>query len=205
MSKHLSRFSSVQEAINYTGELVAPHISCIAEIYAVGHSPSLEYGTPVKVRVDKGNVLISEKRVPPPHDNEIFYTTTDASIVTPHATSDLNSYLSNTYDNGIGLMEFSSDIKYIDENSFRENTKLKSIILPNNITYIGSRAFEYCTNLESVTLPQGVESISDDAFSNTGLTSIVIPNSVTFIGNGAFSNTRLTSIVIPDSITRLRQ
>ncbi len=67
----------------------------------------------------------------------------------------------------------------IDYGVFRNNTKLKIVVIPDSVTYIGDWAFENCSNLSSVTLSKNLEKIGCGAFRNCDkLTSIEIPKSL---------------------------
>lgn len=72
-------------------------------------------------------------------------------------------------------------IKYtvtnIDDQAFRDNTTIVSVVIPNTVTEIESNAFRNCKNLEYV----------------------VIPSSVTTIGEGPFcESNKLTAIYVED-------
>ncbi len=123
-------------------------------------------------------------------------------------------------------------VKKIDEDAFKNNSKIRSITIPSSVTTIGSSAFSGCSNLITVTISENSQltSIGSSAFNGcSSLTSIYIPDSVTTIGSGAFyscSNlttatisensqltsigneafsccSSLTSIYIPDSVTTI--
>ena len=98
-------------------------------------------------------------------------------------------------------------VKKIDEDAFKNNSKIRSITIPSSVTTIGSSAFSGCSNLITVTISENSQltSIGNEAFYNcSSLTSIYIPDSVTTIGSGAFWNcSSLTSIYIPDSVTSI--
>ena len=55
-------------------------------------------------------------------------------------------------------------VKIIEDHAFRDQTRLKSITLPDSVTNIGNSAFEGCSGLTSVTIPDSVTNIGDDAF-----------------------------------------
>ena len=113
--------------------------------------------------------------------------------------------VSNTYDNGKGVITFNSDVTEIGEGAFWGCSSLESITIPNSVTEIGKEAFYYCSSLTSITIPNSVTEIGDHAFSYcSSLESITIPESVTSIGEGAFADcSSLASITIPDGVTSI--
>ena len=92
-----------------------------------------------------------------------------------------------------------------DSPTFKKNTNITSVILPNTITTIANCTFKNSAKITNVTIPDSVISIGDSAFQGcTSLTSVEIPNSVTNIGDSAFYGcTGLTSIIIPNSVTSI--
>lgn len=143
--------------------------------------------------------------------NEIWYTSKDGAIVEPCKGSEQNiptffgaNIVSNTYQNGKGVIVFDGDVTRIVR-AFERCNNLTSITIPNSVTLIGRWAFSWCESLTSVTIPDGVTKIDVRAFTNcTSLISITIPNSVTTIGDSAFfSCTSLTKVTIGDSITSI--
>ena len=145
--------------------------------------------------------LQAQAQTPP--DNEIWYTTTDGKKISFNA----NNLVSNSYNNGRGVLKFKSGgyINFINSGLFGGENRLKSITIPNSVTSIGELAFSYCNSLTSITIPNSVTSIGNGAFIGcSSLTSITIPNSVTKIGWHAFYGcSSLTSITIPDSVTSI--
>ena len=139
-------------------------------------------------------------------NNEIWYTSTDGDIVTPYATDVFGANIvSNTYENGQGVITVDGDITSIGDWAFCRCTSLTSVTIPNSVTSIGDIAFDHCTSLTSVTIGNGVTSIGQQAFSDcTSLTSVTIPDSVTSMGLGTFYNcTSLTSVTIGNSVTSI--
>ena len=134
-----------------------------------------------------------------PPDNEIWYTTTDGKKL----NGDFSNMVSNSYNNGRGVLKFQNCITNIRGSAFAGCSSLKSITIPNSVTYIGERAFEGCSSLKSITIPNSVTSIGEWAFYGcSSLTGITIPNSVTSIGDWVFRGcSSLKSITIPDSVT----
>ncbi len=133
-------------------------------------------------------------------NNEIGYTSTDGNIVTPYAGAKFGAnIISNTYENGKGVIKFDGNVTKIGYKAFHWCSSLTSVTIPDSVTEIGSYAFSDCTSLTSVTIPDSVTSIGSDAFYRcTSLTSITIPNSVTSIGSDAFYN--CTSLPIVNGI-----
>ena len=122
----------------------------------------------------------------------------------------------------------------INTNAFKENEKIKKVVIDNSVKSIGTGAFYSCNNLESVTLldNSNLKTIDSQAFVNCSkLKSIIIPDSVTkinsysfkgcsklksvtfgensnleSIGDSAFSEcSTLESISIPDTVKDIKQ
>ena len=126
-----------------------------------------------------------------PPNNEIWYTSSDGSIVEPTAQgNDVfgAEIVSNTYKDGNGVIEFKGDVTTIGKDAFRYCESLTSVTIPNSVTTIGESAFYSCKSLTSVTIPDSVTTIGGEAFLGCkSLTSVTIPNSVETIGCRAFA------------------
>ena len=97
--------------------------------------------------------------------NEIWYTSTDCEIVTPYNANVFGAnIISNTYENGKGVIIFDGYVTSIGDAAFYRCSSLVSITIPENVTSIGWCAFMTCTSLTSITIPEGVTSIEDCAF-----------------------------------------
>ena len=164
-------------------------------------------------------------------DNEIWYTSSDNNIVIPfNEAQTYGAYIvSNTYEDGKGVIKFDAPVAQIGVDAFYDCKNLKEITLPNSVTSIGEYAFRGCSSLTLITIPNGVTSIGEYAFAYCSsltdvlignsvtsiesyaftecrsLTSITLPNSVTNIGVGAFANCGLTEITLSNSITIIRE
>ena len=162
-------------------------------------------------------------------NNQIWYTSTDGQIVEPYSDEGFGAYIvSNTYENGKGIITFNGDITMIGRVAFHMCYNLKSIIIPDGVVLIDSHAFSYCSSLTNVTIPDSVIMINCWGFAScTSLANIIIPDSVTTIEEGAFSYCEslkdvtignqvtwigddafyschsLTSITIPNSVTTI--
>ena len=134
----------------------------------------------------------------------IKYTSTDGNIIEPYrglnaSNNDITLFganiVSNTYENGQGIIIFSNNVIKIGYEAFDGCNRLTSITIPDSVTVIGEGAFAYCSSLTSITIPDSVTSIGASAFYYCrSLTSVTIGNSVTSIGDFAFVEcTNLTS------------
>ncbi|MEE0929961.1 MAG: leucine-rich repeat protein [Acutalibacteraceae bacterium] len=86
-----------------------------------------------------------------------------------------------------------------------DNTRLKSIIVPEHVTYVGNMAFNECHYLTDVQLPSNLTKISEALCSGcVNLTNINIPTGVTEIGECAFQRNAFTSITIPAGVTEIK-
>ena len=162
--------------------------------------------------------------------SKIYYTTTDSNIVSISTYTDWGGaqIVSNTYENGQGVITFDREITTIGNNAFYERPNLKEIHIPNSVLTIGNSAFARCVNLEKVNLPgsaieigtwifayctllndvtieSGITTIPEYSFAYcSSLTEIKIPDSVKLIDNDAFEGcSSLTSIIIPNSVSKI--
>ena len=81
---------------------------------------------------------------------------------------------------------------------FRENKKIKSVVIPPSVKVIGAGAFVYCESLEKVTLPKELFCIAPSAFSYTGLTSVTLPKGLEYLAEAFHGCDNLAEINIPD-------
>ena len=157
------------------------------------------------VRAYWGDDMVWDK-----YSNRIVYTTNDSQIIDPYINSGTGSWgfganiVSNTYNNGVGVIIFDGPVNRIGTSAFSNEDTLTSIVIPPSVTSIKSAAFDQCDNLSSVDIPSSVTSIERGAFFGCdSLESITIPSSVTSFGQEVFYGSGLTSITIPSSITYL--
>ena len=135
--------------------------------------------------------------------NEIWYTSTDGEIVVPNETAEFGANIvSNTYENGKGVITFDGDVTSIGDGAFENCQTLKSIILPESVTEIVGSPFYSCGSLTNIEIPEAVTIIGDEAFCGcTSLTNIKIPGSVVSLGNSAFSCCEnLENVIISDGV-----
>ena len=124
-------------------------------------------------------------------------------------SSDTNSYevwqyLGNDTDVVIPNVFNNKPVVAINEQTFKNNTQITSVIIGDNVLSISARTFVGCTSLSSVTIPNNVNSIGSDAFLNcSSLSFVVIPDNVAQIGSNAFGGTLLTEITLPSRLKEI--
>ena len=97
-------------------------------------------------------------------------------------------------------------ITSVGSETFRNNTDIQTVTLPDGITSIGNSAFNSCSNLTNINLPEGLTEIGNNAFSACSkLSDIVLPDTLTTIGEMAFYNCQSISgtLNIPASVTSI--
>lgn len=110
-------------------------------------------------------------------DNEVYitkYNGTDEDVVIPHTIEGM-------------------EVTVIDDEAFKENSKLYDVTIPSCVVTIGDNAFYGCKKLGNVIGGSGVDSIDSYAFGNTLVTEVNF-NNMTYIGEGAFISSELTKI-----------
>ena len=160
----------------------------------------------VKVVSKDNNKLYAEYTIVQNPRYCLYYTSSNSKIVTPYKSSAFDAtIISNTYKNGLGVIDFNVPITTIGSSAFSSCSSLTSVTIPDSVTKIGDYAFSNCSSLTSVTIPNSVTTIGMNAFYNcSSLESVTIGDSVTEIGYRAFYNcSSLTSVTIPDSVTSI--
>ena len=119
--------------------------------------------------------------------NEIWYTTTTESILEPYKSKGYGAeIISNTYEDGKGVIVFDGPVTEIPEMAFYNKSALKSIHLPKETVAVGKDAFYYCRSLAEVTLPDKLESLHERAFGYAALTTVTMPESLIEVEEKAF-------------------
>ncbi|MBE6196240.1 MAG: leucine-rich repeat domain-containing protein, partial [Rikenellaceae bacterium] len=131
-------------------------------------------------------VIATQPEEVDPELTKIYYTTTDEQTITSFFNPSGLNLVSNSYENGRGVITFDGVITQIPNNFMYGKSTLKSIVLPGAVTQIGYGAFESCSSLEHVTLPNGLAEIGQEAFAYTALRELILPESVAEIYNQAF-------------------
>ena len=158
-------------------------------------------------------ITVSQKGIEINPNRTIFYKSTDGKIITARGTDPFGADLiSNTYEDGQGMMIFDADVKTIGEGAFRMCTTLKEIILPSLIQSIGYEAFTYCSNLEcAITIPESVTTIGERSFMGCNKVSayygkFASSDNRALVNNGtmiAFAPYGLTEYTTPSEVTAL--
>lgn len=97
-------------------------------------------------------------------------------------------------------------LKNIESSAFEGCISLEEIILPPSLRFIGANAFKDCKNLKSIVLPQYVKDIQPSAFMGSGIEKIVINEGVDIIFENAFSGCLgLKEVIFPnESLKEIR-
>ena len=189
---------------------------------------TLADGTVIVIPLGSGGS--SDGGEPSAEDNKIYYTTFDGKKLFPYTTEPAAFgaiLVSNTYEDGQGVLTFDDTITSIGSNAFRYCTSLTSITIPDSVTSIGLEAFYNCTSLTSITIPDSVTSIVYDAFSGCLFTKETFINNSSLDAetknywgasvydiiqedglciNGTIAvdcRDKATSVTIPDSVTEI--
>ncbi|MCK4552418.1 MAG: leucine-rich repeat protein, partial [Tenericutes bacterium] len=97
-----------------------------------------------------------------------------------------------------------NQITEIGHAAFREVESLTNVILPDQLTELGSMAFWGSSDLIEIDIPEGVTVIRTNTFTNCStLKSVFLPSSVVTIENYAFSYTREFEKLIFNSSVRM--
>ena len=148
-------------------------------------------------------VRVEQNPVNVPISNEILYTSTDGSIVTPYQVDAFGStMLSNTVVDGKGSIRFEKPIQIIGERAFYNRPNLKTVILPESMKELKESAFDNSIKMESIILPPSTIEIGKFVFRNCrALKSISLPSDIKVIPQGVFSGCiSLESLIIPESV-----
>lgn len=141
-----------------------------------------------------------------PATNEIWYTSKNGVALEfePFSVAKIES---NSYQNGLGVIKFDSDITVIEKNAFYDCKDIESIILPSGVKTIEPYAFSGCSSLLNIEIPASVSSIGACAFEGClSLKMLTLDDNLTDIGEYAFACCKsLKSIVITDYITALSE
>ena len=104
---------------------------------------------------------------------------------------------------GASRIEIPEGMTAIDNNAFKNNTKLKEVILPSTLKSIGISAFEG-TSLSKIELPSSLTYIGENAFANIKtLTEITIPKFVESASYAFYGDVNLKKVIFEDGIVTI--
>ena len=155
------------------------------------------------VKVLSEKLEMTTEAVSIPETWKIYYTSTDGKIVGPNIYGAFGSNIvSNTYENGVGIILFDGPVTSIGNYAFYRCPRLTSATIPNSVTLIGDAAFYSCSDLTSVTILDSVTSIGDYAFENCSSLKYVYckPGTPPKGGSGIFNdNATGRKIYVPNA------
>lgn len=153
------------------------------------------------IRAYQGNTLVWER---PLKNNVIYYTVYTGGSISVYNPDHFGDavIVSNTYEDGLGIITFDRPVTIIGESAFLSDHRMDSVIIPSSVTTISGMAFYDCTALKEVSIPSSVTRIEGSAFGGcSSLESVVIPSSVVHIGGFAFGacSSLVEVIVMPQT------
>ena len=87
---------------------------------------------------------------------------------------------------------------------FKNNAKIKKVVIKNGVTSVSNGAFQKCPNLTKVTIGDSVKNIGKKAFYNCKkLKTLKIGKNVTTIGDSAFAGTAVKSVTLPKKVNTI--
>lgn len=96
------------------------------------------------------------------------------------------SKVTYSFDKKTGILTISGKGDMPADMQFRDNQKIKKVIVEEGVTSICDYAFIGCKKLKTLILPDGLLSIGVKSFVNTNIKKLTIPSSVKTIGQCAF-------------------
>ena len=145
-------------------------------------------------------------------DNIIYYTSDNGKVVDPYNADSFGAkIISNTYNNGQGVIEFDKDVISIGFDAFHDCASLTSITIPDSVMEVEPGAFYNCYSLKEF---KGHHASDDGhclvldgvlvAYAEASGTEYMIPDNVTEIGGMVFCDfNKLTHISIPNGVTAI--
>ena len=177
---------------------------------AYAYNPGEGYGTR-SISMSEGHnqsdLAIRPFHKLPTKNQCLFYTSSDGNVVTPSKNVFNVNIVSNTYENGKGVITFSEELTSIGEDAFYLKGTLTSMTFPASLKSIGKYAFSGCGQLSSLTFAEGsqLETIGEGAFNETSISGHLtyLPASLKSIGVSAFKATKLIAVTLPASVTSI--
>lgn len=101
----------------------------------------------------------------------------------------------------LSILNFSDNIKVIDDYAFVDCEQINTIILPTTLNYIGTNAFANCNSLNNIEI-NNIKSWGDATFiHNNGLINVDFNVPISSIGECAFAGcSSLENLVLPEGL-----
>ena len=130
-----------------------------------------------------------------------FYNNSNVKEISiPEGVSQMDTY-SISYCSSLESVNLPQSMVYGAYESMTSNSKLKTIVLPDNLE-MGYSFLKDCTALEHITLPKNLKKIAASLLCGcSALKQIEIPESVTSIEENAFKQSGLTSLALPQKVS----
>lgn len=140
----------------------------------------------------EGNGSYRSKKKPIITKTFIEYTTTNGLPLSIAQFMFDATIVSNTYEDGKGIIEFDGEVTSINANAFKNASTIKDMTLPSSVTSIGNDAFNACSGMTSITLSDNITSIGDSAFINCRVLAYMnVPYKLESVGTNAFAMCRM--------------
>lgn len=111
------------------------------------------------------------------------------------------AYVSAYGSNGGAIVVHPRGATRVRVGEYRDNSIVKSVILPNGINIVSEESFAGCSALSHITLSKTIKEIGLSAFAGCiSLKSIEFPNSVRTLGPTLFTSAKVENIVIGSGV-----
>lgn len=128
-------------------------------------------------------------------DNQLLYRTSDDQVVTPYTSSfGGRSIVSNTYVDGMGIIEFDGTLTTIGNNAFNNRTTITHVWFPDTLTSVGQHAFDRCP-IENLNL-KNITTVGYEAFDFHHTETLHIPATCTSLNYNPFRSAYLRYITV---------
>ena len=146
---------------------------------------------------------------PYPPTDEIWYTTVSGNAIKLRYTNICvgAALVSNTYQNGRGVLKFSDSVVTFKERALYNIADLRELVIPSSVIATTYSCFRECPNLRRVVFAPGLEILGDSSMHhNEILEEVVLPDTVIAIEKDALSHSySLKHIDLPPRLERLGQ
>ena len=113
-------------------------------------------------------------------------------------------YSNAFYQSKLSSVVIPDEVIGIGTAAFRNCASLTSVTFGKSLAYMGGNAFSGCEKLQRAKLPESLTELGNYAFYNCrALTEVTLSENLTVIGNGAFRDCNLTDVTIPDGVTSI--